>query len=103
VPAPVPLLDRRLVFVTGKGGVGKTTVASALGVLAANQGKRTLVCEVDAKGNLDNFFGGEQLTFTPRQVAKNLHTCGCSSGCRCSPAWGRSPAPSTSWPRPRPA
>ncbi len=71
--ALVPILDRRLVFVTGKGGVGKTTVASALAMLAANEGKRTLVCEVDAKGNLDNFFGGEALTFTPREVAKNLH------------------------------
>ena len=70
--ALVPILDRRLVFVTGKGGVGKTTVASALAMLAANEGKRTLVCEVDAKGNLDNFFGGEALTFTPREVSKNL-------------------------------
>ena len=57
MPAAVPLLDRRLLFVTGKGGVGKTTIASALGVLAARQGKRTLVCEFDAKGNLADFFG----------------------------------------------
>jgi anion-transporting ArsA/GET3 family ATPase len=49
-PAPADLLDRRLVFVTGKGGVGKTTMAAALGLLAAQRGKRTLVCEVDAKG-----------------------------------------------------
>ena len=48
----VDLLDRRLLFVTGKGGVGKTTIAAALALLAASQGKRTLVCEVDAKGNL---------------------------------------------------
>ena len=34
------LLDRRLLFVTGKGGVGKTSVASALGHLAASHGKR---------------------------------------------------------------
>ena len=46
------LLDRRLLFVTGKGGVGKTTIAAALALLAAAQGKRTLVCEVDAKGDL---------------------------------------------------
>jgi anion-transporting ArsA/GET3 family ATPase len=46
-----PLLDRELLFVTGKGGVGKTTVAASLGLFAARQGKRTLVCEVDAKCN----------------------------------------------------
>ena len=50
------LLDRRLLFVTGKGGVGKTTVAAALAMLAASRGKKTLVGEVDAKGNLADFF-----------------------------------------------
>jgi anion-transporting ArsA/GET3 family ATPase len=40
------LQDRRLVYVTGKGGVGKTTVAAALGLAAAEAGRRTIVCEV---------------------------------------------------------
>ena len=40
------LLDKRLVFVTGKGGVGKTTVAAALGLIAARRGKRVVLCEV---------------------------------------------------------
>ena len=40
------LLDKRLVLVTGKGGVGKTTVAAALALVAARRGKRTVVCEV---------------------------------------------------------
>jgi anion-transporting ArsA/GET3 family ATPase len=40
------LLDRRLVLVTGKGGVGKTTVAAALGLAAARQGRRVVLCEV---------------------------------------------------------
>ena len=65
----VPLLDRRLVFVTGKGGVGKTTVAAALGVLAASQGKRTLVGEVDAKGNLADFFEVPATSFEQRPTA----------------------------------
>jgi len=43
---PASLLDRRLLVVTGKGGVGKTTVATALGVLASRQGKRVVVAEV---------------------------------------------------------
>jgi anion-transporting ArsA/GET3 family ATPase len=41
------LLDRRLLVVAGKGGVGKTTVACVLGIRAAQQGLRVLVCEVD--------------------------------------------------------
>jgi anion-transporting ArsA/GET3 family ATPase len=40
------LLDHRLLFVTGKGGVGKSTVATALGLLAARQGARTIVAEL---------------------------------------------------------
>ena len=66
------LLDRRLLFVTGKGGVGKTTVAAALASLAAQQGKRTLLCEVDAKGNLADFFETDPTGFEPRQVQPNL-------------------------------
>ena len=51
----VGLLDRRLVFVTGKGGVGKTTVAAALALFASEHGRRTLLCEVDAKGDVASF------------------------------------------------
>jgi anion-transporting ArsA/GET3 family ATPase len=66
------LLERRLLFVTGKGGVGKTSVASALGLLAAGRGQRTLVCEVDAKGNLADFFGVGPLSFDPTGVRSRL-------------------------------
>ena len=66
------LLDRRLLFVTGKGGVGKTSVASALGHLAAGRGKRTLVCEVDSKGDLADFFGVGPLVFDPVEVRPDL-------------------------------
>ncbi|MBV8735375.1 MAG: hypothetical protein JO120_11380, partial [Solirubrobacterales bacterium] len=40
------LLDRRLIFITGKGGVGKSTVAIALGLVAARRGLRTIVAEL---------------------------------------------------------
>lgn len=65
-------MNRRLLFVTGKGGVGKTSVASALGVLAADRGKRTLVCEVDAKGNLADFYGVGPLNFAGTEVRPGL-------------------------------
>ena len=67
------LLDRRLLFVTGKGGVGKTTVAASLALLAATRGKRTLVGEVDAKGNLADFFSVEPTGWKPRLVQPNLY------------------------------
>lgn len=66
------MLDRKLLFVTGKGGVGKTTTAAALGQLAASQGKRTLVCEIDAKGNLADFFEAGPTGFAPSEVAPGL-------------------------------
>jgi anion-transporting ArsA/GET3 family ATPase len=66
------LLDRKLIFVTGKGGVGKTAVAAALGLLAAERGKRTLVCEVDAKGNLADFFETAPTAFEEREIQPGL-------------------------------
>jgi anion-transporting ArsA/GET3 family ATPase len=66
------LLQLKLVFVTGKGGVGKTTVAAALASLAAEQGKKVLTCEVDAKGDLASLFEASATDFTPREVAPNV-------------------------------
>ncbi len=66
------LLDRKLIFVTGKGGVGKTTIAAALGWLGAARGKKTLVCEVDAKGNLADFFETGPTHFVEREVAPRM-------------------------------
>jgi anion-transporting ArsA/GET3 family ATPase len=51
------ILDRRLIVVTGKGGVGKTTIAAALGLLAAQSGRRTLVVEFGAQARLAGLFG----------------------------------------------
>ena len=66
------LLDRRLLFVTGKGGVGKTTITAGLGLLAASKGKRTLVCELDAKGDLASSFETAPTSFEEREVAPRL-------------------------------
>ena len=70
--ASTALLDRRLLFVSGKGGVGKSTVAAAVALLAAEQGKRVLVCEVDAKGNLADFYETGPLQFAEREVQPGL-------------------------------
>ncbi|HMK10975.1 MAG TPA: ArsA family ATPase [Acidimicrobiales bacterium] len=59
-------------FVTGKGGVGKTSVAAALALLAASHGKRSLVCEDDAKGDLAFAFEADRLRFKPRELQPNV-------------------------------
>ena len=48
-----------MVFVTGKGGVGKTTVAAAVALVAADRGKRTLVAEVGGASRIPRLLGGE--------------------------------------------
>jgi arsenite-transporting ATPase len=48
--------DTRFLFYTGKGGVGKTTTASAVAVALADAGKRTLVISTDPASNLDDVF-----------------------------------------------
>ena len=65
-------LDRKLLFVTGKGGVGKTSIAAGLALLASQHGKRTLVAEVDAKGNLADYFESSPTSFEPHEISPNL-------------------------------
>jgi anion-transporting ArsA/GET3 family ATPase len=62
------LLGRRLLFFTGKGGVGKSTITAAMALLAADHGKRVLVIEVDAKGNIADRFEHSAVGFEPREV-----------------------------------
>ena len=54
------LLDHELLVVTGKGGVGKTTVAAALGVAASRRGMRAIVVEVAARDDVTHALGREQ-------------------------------------------
>ena len=66
-PAP-ELLDRRLLFFTGKGGVGKSTMAAATALLASSIGKRVLLVEVDAKGDIPAQFEHAPVGFTPKEI-----------------------------------
>src|SRR3954452_22382710 len=56
--AAAGLLDKPLVVVTGKGGVGKSTVAAALGLTAARRGKRTIIAEVARRDDVSRVLGG---------------------------------------------
>jgi anion-transporting ArsA/GET3 family ATPase len=66
------LLDKRILFVTGKGGVGKTTVALALGMEAARAGKRTIVCEVASQESAARMFGHRDVGFSEAELRENL-------------------------------
>jgi anion-transporting ArsA/GET3 family ATPase len=66
------LLDKRLVIVTGKGGVGKSTVALALGLASAERGRKTIVCEVSAQERLSRAFHRADVGFHEVEMAKNL-------------------------------
>jgi arsenite/tail-anchored protein-transporting ATPase len=60
--------ETRYLFFTGKGGVGKTTTASAVALALADAGKRTLIISTDPASNLDDVFGvraGQQPTPVP--------------------------------------
>jgi len=72
------LLAKPLVVVTGKGGVGKSTVAAALAVAAASEGRRTIVAEVAARDDVSRMAAGEdgaggRAPVAERAVADGLH------------------------------
>jgi Mrp family chromosome partitioning ATPase len=73
-PIPPGLLDKRLIFVTGKGGVGKSTVSAALGLAAARAGRRTLVVELAHQDRLARALGVEDSHFREAPVDDGLYT-----------------------------
>ncbi len=68
----VDLVYGKLVLVTGKGGVGKTTVAAALAQLAAAQGRRTLLVEFDNQHPSTTAIYGTEPTYKPKSIAPDL-------------------------------
>lgn len=67
------MLDKRLVIVSGKGGVGKSAVAAGLALLAQRNGLRVLAVEMASPGGLSTHFSTSPLTFKPREVRPGLH------------------------------
>lgn len=61
-------------IVTGKGGVGKSTVSAALALLAARAGKRVLVCEVNAQERIAPLLGAPPSGGAVRQVLPGIST-----------------------------
>jgi anion-transporting ArsA/GET3 family ATPase len=52
-----PLLDKQLLVIAGKGGVGRTTVAAALASYAAETGRKVLLAQTKSKERLSHLFG----------------------------------------------
>jgi len=69
---PDKLLDRRLLLVTGKGGVGRTTVACALALCAARRGKRVLLAQTKSKDRLPQLFGENKNYAEVQPIESNL-------------------------------
>jgi anion-transporting ArsA/GET3 family ATPase len=65
-------LDKRLLFVTGKGGVGKSTVATALGLLGARRGKRVILCELTQQQRVSRVFRREGVGFEEAELSPGL-------------------------------
>ncbi|MGH2750825.1 MAG: ArsA family ATPase [Actinomycetota bacterium] len=65
-------LDPKILIVSGKGGVGKTTVAAALALVAARHGRKVCMAEIDRKGTLPKLFGGGQVTYAPRELSPGV-------------------------------
>ncbi len=68
------LLNKRLIFVTGKGGVGKSTVAAALGLLGARYGLRTMIAELSSQQRVQRLFDHYGQQFEEVQLAPGLFT-----------------------------
>lgn len=66
------MLEKRLLVVSGKGGVGKSAVAAALGQLAARQGKRVLLVDMGESAGLASHLATGLLEFEPREVRPGI-------------------------------
>ena len=60
------LLDKRLVLVLGKGGVGRTTVAASIAAACARRGRRTLLYQASAVDRFGELLGGGADRVEPR-------------------------------------
>ena len=65
-------LDRRLILVVGKGGVGRSTAAAAIAGKCAALGKKTLLYETNANDRFGPYFGAPPVGDVTSQLAPNL-------------------------------
>jgi len=70
------LLDKRIVLITGKGGVGRSTLTAAIARVAQSRSRRVLLAEIGEEGHdyspLARCFGRERLPDEPSEIGANL-------------------------------
>jgi anion-transporting ArsA/GET3 family ATPase len=66
------LIERRLIFIAGKGGVGKSTMTAALGLTAAKRGRRVCLVETDGQEQMASLFRTEPVGYEGRTLAPNI-------------------------------
>jgi anion-transporting ArsA/GET3 family ATPase len=66
----------RLHVVTGKGGTGKSTIAAALALSLASEGKNVLLCEVEGRQGIARMFDVDPLPYEERRIARGLRAEG---------------------------
>ena len=67
------IFDKRLLIVSGKGGVGKSTLCSAFALSASRMGKRVLVVEMDEKERISRLFGTPEVGYEGAFVHPNIY------------------------------
>lgn len=71
--------DQRVVVVTGKGGVGKTTTCAALALMAHRAGRRVLICETQGAERVPSLFGQKSQGYQYTTLAPRLRSISISS------------------------
>jgi anion-transporting ArsA/GET3 family ATPase len=66
------MLDRRLLLVSGKGGVGKSAVTAALSIVGARQGRRVLALAMTDRTGLASHLGVDDLPYEPTLIRPGL-------------------------------
>ncbi len=67
------LFKKRLLLISGKGGVGKSTICASVALAAARLGKKVLLVEIDEKERIPRLFGHSDVGYTGASVYSNLY------------------------------
>src|SRR6476469_2626242 len=66
------VLKQKIIFVTGKGGVGKSAVAAALALRQSQAGMNTLLVELGYQSFYRDYFSLPEVTYQPQNLRENL-------------------------------